>query len=598
MKHLIFSLLCMMVLVTACTSEKSEESLQNPAEVRRQFGKMLDAYYEGKIALDPLHATSIGDSRFNDKFPNYLSKSYKDSSIAFYTRFKKNAENVENTYLSGVDSVSKAVLIWDCDMNLEQLAYRTELMPINQLSSLNFQMGQFASGASSQPFKTVEDYDNWLLRLNGFVIWLQTAEQQMKEGASIRYILPSSLILKVIPQLKEMADNNIEEHLFYAPIKQFPATFSTEEKQRLTADYTFMLEEKLIPAFSNLYDYVSSDYLEQGRTSSGIDAIPNGTEYYDFCIKNYTTTELTADAIHQIGLSEVARILAAMEMVKNEVGFDGDLHSFFDYLRTDKKFMPYTTPQEVIAGFNSIHKKMEPQLKRLFLEEPKTDFIVKRMESFREASSSAEYNTGSLKDNRPGVFYVPVPDATKYNIVGDEALFLHEAIPGHHYQAALTQENDSLPKFRKNLFYSAYGEGWALYAESLGMELGLYKDLYQYFGMLSEEMHRAIRLVVDTGLHSKGWTREQAIQYSLENEAYSKEIITSEIERYMAMPGQALSYKIGQLKIIELRDRATQALGSEFDIKEFHYEILKTGCIPLYILEEQINHWIEVKLQS
>lgn len=594
--NIIYAISLLFVLV-ACQKDKSEAIIQNPAEIKSEFSQLLDDYYDGSMALDPLTATSAGDSRFNGVFPNYLSKTYKDSSIAFYTRFKAKAEKVENKYLSANESMSRAVLLWDCDINLQRLKFRGELFPVDQMWSRNLIMGQFASGTSAQPFKTVEDYEAWLKRLDGFVIWLQTAEQRMKEGARIRYILPSSLILKVVPQLKAMTNENIDQHLFYAPVKNFPESFSMEDKQRLEQAYSNMLKERLIPAFTSLHDYVSTEYLEAGRNSSGIDAIPSGKEFYQFAIKRYTTTNLSAEEIHQIGLDEVARILSEMEKVKEEVGFQGDMMAFFDHVRENKKLMPFTSPEQVIENFNKIHHRMEPRLKELFSEAPKTGFIVKRTETFREASASAEYNLGSLKDNRPGIFYVPIPDATEYNTYSDESLFLHEAIPGHHYQIALSQENDSLPKFRKILWYSAYGEGWALYAESLGKELGLYTDPYQYFGTLSAEMHRAIRLVVDTGLHSKGWTREQAIQYSLENEAESQASITSEIERYMANPGQALSYKIGQLKIIELRNRAAQALGNDFDIKEFHHVVLQTGCIPLALLEDQINHWIQSKIK-
>jgi len=266
---------------------------------------------------------------------------------------------------------------------------------------------------------------------------------------------------------------------------------------------------------------------------------------------------------------------------------------FFDHVRTSKELRPFKKPEEVISHFEQIHQRLKPQVKKLFKETPKTKFVVRRTEAFREASASAQYQAGSLKDKRPGIFYIPIPDATTYNIQRDESLFLHEAIPGHHYQIALAQENDSLPKFRKSLEFSAYGEGWALYTESLGKELGMYKDPYQYFGMLVAEMHRAVRLVVDTGLHSKGWTREQAIQYSLDHEALSKALITREVERYMANPGQALSYKIGQLKILELRAMAEEELGDSFDIKEFHHMILNKGSLPLSILEESIVAWVK-----
>lgn len=598
MKNINWSVFSLLILLMACNDIKTENELQNPDEIQTQFKNLLEDYYDGTMALDPLLATTRGDDRFNASFPNYLSKAYKDSCVAFYSRFKTMAEKIDNGYLSGNDSISKAVLLWDCKINLQRLKFRVELLPIDQMWSRNLLMGQLASGTSAQPFKTFEDYENWLKRLDGFVIWLRSAEDRMKEGVSIRYILPSSLIIKVIPQLKAMTNENIEEHLFYSPVKQFPKSFSKEEKEQLRVAFKRMLGEKLIPAFSSLYTYVSTEYLEAGRTSSGIDAISNGKEYYKFAIKKYTTTDLGAKEIHQIGLNEVSRILSEMNKVKEEVAFEGDLRAFFDHVRDHKDLMPYKNPEQVIANFNRIHKAMKPRLKQLFSTAPKTKFIVKQTEEFREASASAEYNSGSLEDNRPGVFYVPIPDATIYNVFEDESLFLHEAIPGHHYQVSLTQENDSLPEFRKNLWYSAYGEGWALYTESLGKDLGLFKDPYQYFGMLSAEMHRAIRLVVDTGLHSMGWTREQAIQYSLDNQAYSKAIVTSEIERYMANPGQALSYKIGQLKILELRSKAKEALGDKFDIKEFHDMVLQTGCIPLAILEEQTNQWLASKLED
>ena len=340
---------------------------------------------------------------------------------------------------------------------------------------------------------------------------------------------------------------------------------------------------------------MKNEYLPQGRDSSGIDVFEDGSHYYDYSIKLYTTTEMSADEIHQLGLKEVAKISSEMEIVKNKVGFKGDLKSFFNHVRGLDELIPFDKPSQVIDNFNRIHKEMTPQVNSLFGLQPKTPFEVWRTESFREASASAEYNPGSLDGTRPGIFYVPIPNIKEYNYFSDEDLFLHEAIPGHHFQISLQQENTELPEFLHPESLGVFVEGWALYAESLGKELGIYEDPIQYFGMLSMEMHRAIRLVVDTGIHSKGWTREQAIQYSLENEAESEASITSEIERYMANPGQALSYKIGQLKIMELRNRAEEVLGANFDIKEFHQEVLQTGCIPLAILEEQIDQWIKSK---
>jgi uncharacterized protein (DUF885 family) len=282
-----------------------------------------------------------------------------------------------------------------------------------------------------------------------------------------------------------------------------------------------------------------------------------------------------------------------MEKVKQEVGFKGDLKAFFVELRTKKELVPYTKPEEVIANFKNIHERMKPNLEKIFDKTPTTPFEIRRTEAFREKSSAAQYFGGSLDGTRPGIFYVPIPNVKEYNILSDEDLFLHEAIPGHHFQISLQQENKDLPELRKILGYSSFAEGWALYTESLGKELGLYTDPYQYFGMLSSEMHRAIRLVVDAGMHTQGWTREQAIQYSLDHEAETEEGIISEIERYMAIPGQALSYKIGQLKIRELRSKAEKELGDKFRLAEFHNQVLTSGSLPLNILEKKIDRWIE-----
>jgi uncharacterized protein (DUF885 family) len=292
-------------------------------------------------------------------------------------------------------------------------------------------------------------------------------------------------------------------------------------------------------------------------------------------------------------MSEVKRLRGEMEKIKTETGYKGDLISFFKYINTDKKFFPFTETKQVLDAYNSIHERMKPQLSKLFDKAPKSKFEVRQTEKFREVSASAEYNQGTADGSRPGIFYVPIPDAKKFNTYGMEDLFLHEAIPGHHYQNMITIENNELPMFRRYIWYGAYGEGWALYTESLGKELGLYTDPYQYFASLSEEMHRAIRLVVDAGMHTKGWTREQAIKFSLDNEGESEESITAEIERYMAIPGQGLSYKIGQLKIRELRKKAENELGADFDIRKFHNEMLSDGCLPLAVLETKMNAWTE-----
>ena len=599
MNKLQIAILTFVFLLVSCNQEKKEKIT---AKENSSFNQFLLDYNEGKVKLDPIFAgTFASDHRFNDVFPNYLSNEYQQKHNSFYTDYKKKLHNFKDDNLTESQQLSKAVLDWDCTMALAQSNFKNDvLFPVDQMWTINLIMGQLASGGSAQPFKTIKDYNNWHKRLEQFTFWLKTAKSRMQQGIKEGYVLPKSLIKKIIPQFKSLTKVNtnaegivdVSNHLFYSPINKLPASFSEEEKKELTKKYTTLLNNKLIPSFKSLATFLKSEYLSAGRESSGIYDIPNGKAYYKHAIKKFTTTNMSADEIHNLGLKEVARILFEMEKVKKEVGFKGSLKAFFNAIRNNKKLMPYKTSKEIIANFNAIHEKMKPQLEKLFNKKPKTGFIVKQTEKFREASSSAEYYSGSIDGTRPGVFYVPIPDAVKYNGFQDEALFLHEAVPGHHYQISLTQENQDLPSFRKTLWYSAYGEGWALYTENLGKELGLYTDPYQYFGMLGMEMHRAIRLVVDTGIHAKGWTREKAIQYSLENEAESKDGIISEIERYMANPGQALSYKIGQLKIRELRAKAKTVLADKFNIREFHNQILETGCIPLALLENKIDKWI------
>ena len=574
-------------------SKKKEEKAITNKDVSASFSKMLNDYYEEGLKLNPLSATYTGDSRYNDKMPDYLSEEFESKSKAYYKKYVDKLAAFKDSDLSTNEKMTKDILLWDCNINLEGYKYNESLTPINQMWTLQLSFGQLASGSSAQPFKTVKDYKNWLSRVDGYLKWMNSSIDKMKEGIAQKHVLPKSLIAKVVPQLKSMTNDDIKKHLFFSPINNLPEDFTADEKKELTDKYTSMVKDKIIPAYKKLQQFMSTEYAEAGRESSGVSDIPNGKAYYAHQIKKYTTTTMTADEIHQLGLSEVKRILGEMEKIKDEVGYKGDLKSFFNYVRENKDLMPFNKAEEVVANFNKIHETMKPQIEKLFDMKPKTPFEVRRTEAFREASASAEYNPGSLDGTRPGIFYTPIPDASKYNTFSDEALFLHEAIPGHHYQISLTQENKNLPDFRKTLWYSAYGEGWALYCESLGKELGLYTDPYQYFGMLGMEMHRAIRLVVDTGMHTKGWSREKAIQYSLDNEAESEASIISEIERYMANPGQALSYKIGQLKIRELRANAEKELGDKFNIAQFHNEVLETGCIPLALLENKINTWIK-----
>jgi uncharacterized protein (DUF885 family) len=583
MKKLPILLTVILIFFLSC------ESNQNISD---KLNIVFENYYQESLKLYPMMATSQGDIRYNDFLPNNLSDEFRNNEKVFYSNYKKLLNDFNDNKLNDEDLLSKKVLLWQCDRNLERLSFNEHFMPINQMWTLQLNIGQYAAGLSAQPFKTVKDYNDWLLRLDDYIIWLNSAENRMKEGIKSGYVLPKSLIKKVIPQLKTILNSDLKENLFYSPARQFPYDFSEDQKSILKEKYKIVVLNKIIPAYQKLYDFMSNEYLLEGRDSSGIDAIDNGLDYYDYSIRLYTTTDMTADEIHNLGLNEVARISKEMKIIKNKVGFEGNLKSFFNHVRELDILTPFENPDQVIQNFNKIYDKVKPKVDSLFGVQPKTPFEVRRTEAFREASASAEYNPGSLDGTRPGIFYVPIPDVTKYNFFSDEDLFLHEAIPGHHFQISLQQENLSLPSFRKSLWYSSYGEGWALYSESLGSELGLYEDPFQYFGMLSAEMHRAIRLVVDTGIHTKGWSREKAIQYSLENEAESEAGIISEIERYMANPGQALSYKIGQLKIRELRNNAESKLKEKFDIKIFHEKVLESGCIPLQLLEEKIDSWI------
>jgi uncharacterized protein (DUF885 family) len=454
-------------------------------------------------------------------------------------------------------------------------------------------MTQFASGTAAQPFKTEKDYRNFLKRMDGYSVWIDSAIVYMKKGMAKKIVLPKALTEKVIPQFADQITPKLEDNLFYSTIKDMPKDFPEATKTALKEEYSKMISEKLMPQYQKMTDFLKNEYLPASRTTSGIGSLTGGDKLYEVYAKQWTTTTTTIEEIHKLGLREVARLKAEMEKVKNQVGFKGTIVEFFDYVRNKKELMPFKKPEEVIANFNAIHQKIKPNVDKLFALQPKTAFEVRRVEAFREKTASAEYIQGAADGSRPGVFYVPIPDVAKYNYYGDEDLFLHEAIPGHHFQISLQQENKELPDFRRFNWFGAYGEGWALYTESLGSELGLYEDPYQYFGMLGNEMHRAIRLVVDTGLHSKGWTREQAIKYSLENEAESEASIISEVERYMAIPGQALSYKIGQLKIMELRRKASTEMSDKFDIKVFHQKVLESGVMPLALLETKINEWIK-----
>ncbi|MCZ6694578.1 MAG: DUF885 domain-containing protein [Bacteroidetes bacterium] len=558
-------------------------------------------FWEEYLAIHPLEATQLGDPRYNHILDNNISAEYFKRKKEFLLKYKTQIAEMDQSVLSNQDQMSVELLAYIIDTDLTGIdlgitgGVTHASRPINQFDGYHITFGTLGSGASYQPFETVLDYENFVGRMDGFVDWSQTAIENMRKSMDQGDVIPKACVVKVLPQLQSMLVDNVEESIFYGPIQNLPEHFEAADQSRLTEDYRQAIENKIIPAYQNLYQFIKDDYLPSTRESAGIYDVPRGKEIYEYMVSYWTTTDMTADEIFDLGQKEVTRIKGEMEQVKQQVGFEGNLQEFFQFIYADPRFFPFKQDQEVIDAFKEIEGRMESKLTDYFNLVPQAPFEVRQTEEFREASGSAEYMQGSADGSRPGIFYVPVIDPTQYNNFQMEDLFLHEAIPGHHYQISIQQELVDIPQFRRFLWNGAYVEGWALYAESLGKELGLYEDPYQYFGKLGAEMHRAIRLVVDVGMHVKGWTREQAIQYSLENEAISEDEAIAEIERYMVWPGQALSYKIGELKILELREKAQKALGNQFDIGLFHDEILKDGALPLKLLEKKINTWIEQK---
>ena len=588
-------LLVLLVLILLTVSCKNNVPQANNENGGKQLAGMLDNYWQERMQLFPTEATSNGDNRYNDRLTITIAESFRDSLGRFYKKYLDEVNKVDSAGLDKNDLVSYRLFKYEMQMGIEGLKYPTHYMPINQFWSFTLDLPQLGSGTGNQPFKSVKDYDDWMKRLSVFPQWVDTAIYDMRKGIAAGWVLSRSLVVKILPQLKAVIVKNDTASIFYGPIKTMPDSFSAADKQRLTADYKKAIENIVNPCYSKLYDFFEREYLPKSRATSGLKDIPGGSDYYNYCIRYWTTTDLSPDSIYNIGLREVARIEGEMNKVKDAVGYKGDMQAFFKYLNSDARFFPFIADQQVIDSFWGIKKMEGRQLRKLFNDTPKTKFTIRQTEAFRAASASAEYNPASEDGSRPGIFYVPILDPKKYNCVGMTTLFLHEAIPGHHYQISLQQENKALPLFRRFIWYGAYGEGWAHYCETLGKELGVYNDPYQYFGHLSDGIHRAIRLVVDIGIHYKGMSREDAIKYMMAHELITEGDATAEIERYMAIPGQALSYKIGQMAISGERKKYEQELGAKFNIASFHDEVLKDGCVPLNILHEKMAEWAKAQ---
>ena len=589
LRNAVIGIFAGLILMISC--KKSDIALPKS---EANIDSIASKYYEGYLKMYPLEATMQGDSRYNDVLTNNISSEFISKEIAYYNETQKKLQTLDYDALSDEQKTVYDVLDYTLKDKIERYAYHPELLPFSQFEGLPLDFPLLGSAEGNQPFKTTKDYDNWLKRIDAFVIWMNTAEKNFREGMKQNVVLPKKLVVKMIPQMhsEEIITEDFDKNIFYGPIKKMPKNFSAKDKEKYKILYQEAISSKIIPAYQKMGDFLEKEYLPKARNTDGINALPNGKNIYEYYAKSWTTTNKTPEEINKIGLQQVAMLRAEMEKVKTQLGFKGSLEQFLTSLKTDKKAMPYKTPEEVIAAFNGILKKIEPKLPSMFTKFPKTPFEIRRTEKFREASASAEYKQGTPDGKRPGIFYTPIPDATKYNVTnGFESLFLHEAIPGHHYQVSLQQENTKIPKFMRFGWFGAYGEGWAHYTETLGPEFGLYTDPYQKMGYLSDQMLRAVRLVVDTGIHTGKMTREEAIKYYLSNISDSEEGATAAIERYMAIPGQALGYKIGSLKILELRAKYQKQLGNKFNLAKFHDEILNQGCLPLSVLERKMELW-------
>ncbi|MCA1798142.1 MAG: DUF885 domain-containing protein [Xanthomonadaceae bacterium] len=578
----------------AACSGAVDHGQSTEAETAR-LHQLFEQHFEDTLELNPLYATFIGDARYNDRFANSIGPEHRAEQLALERRYLDAILDIDREALGDQDRLSRDMFVSARERSIAAREFPSHLIPMNQFYAMPSSFVQLGSGTGAQPFRTVQDYDNFLSRIDGFLDWMAQAEVNFREGIEAGVVLPRILVERTLPQLAAHVVADPETSLFWGPVARMPEDISSAERERLTDLYRTAIAEKLVPAYARLHDFLRDDYLPQARATVGLDALPNGDAWYAFMVRNTTTTDLTPEEIHSIGLAEVERLHLEIEGVMERVGFEGTLHEFFRFTESDPQFF-FDEGEQLIQGYRDLQQDIDPNLPRLFEIFPKANYEVRAVEPFRERSAAGgSYMRPAPDGSRPGIFYANTYDIKARPIWAMESLSLHEASPGHHFQLSIQQELEGLPRFRRFGGFTAYTEGWALYAETLGTELGVYTDPYQYYGALSAELWRAIRLVVDTGLHNYGWTRQQVLDYMNENSAAPEARAVAETERYMAIPSQALSYKIGQLKISELRARAERELGDRFDIRAFHTEVLKDGALPLDILEAKIDRWIETQ---
>jgi uncharacterized protein (DUF885 family) len=566
-----------------------------PARNGTLLRALVERFWQETLELNPTLATYTGDNRYNDRFENNLSAEYLRAARELEQRYLDEAVRVDRAALSSPDQLTLDIFLRDRRVALEAFAYPEELLPFNQFYSRVNEFAQMGAGGGVQPFATAHDYHQWLSRVGDFVAWTEQAIVNLRLGLERGVVLPRIVVERTLPQVDALIVADPERSDFYGPIRQMPADVRGATRQSLTDAYRRAILTQINPALTRLAAFLRRVYLPRGRASVGLSALPGGAQWYAYRARYFTTTGLTPDEIHALGLAEVARIRAGMLAVKAEVGFPGDLRAFLDAVRVDPRFY-FQRSEDLLAGYRSLQRSVEARLPDLFALAPRSRLEVRPIEPFRERSAAiAEYQQGTPDGVRPGIFYVntyDLPSRPKYLM---ETTFLHEALPGHHFQLSLQTEAQDLPSFRRYAGYTAYVEGWGLYAETLGPELGLQADPYSRLGALSDEALRAVRLVIDTGLHTRGWTREQGIEYMLENTAVGRADAEAEVERYIAIPGQALAYKLGQLKFAELRARAQARLGVRFDLRVLHTRFLVDGALPLDVLDAEVERWIEAQ---
>lgn len=554
---------------------------------RKQLRDALQAEWEYNLRKDPEFATYVGDSRYNDKLGDY-SPAAVAKDIEHSRQQLKVFEAIDTTGFPEGEALSQQLMVRALREDIEDAPFKSWEMPVNQFGGAHL---GYASMPSQMPFNSAKDYENYIARLHQLPRALGEITDDMKLGMSDGLMPPKYLLEKVAVQAQEIADASDEKSPFTAPLKKFPASISAAEQQRLRDDVLKAVKTEVNPAYAKFTAFVKDDYAPKGRTEMGVWSLPNGDARYQAAVKRLTTTSLTPEQIHQMGLKQVEEIDAQMLAIAKQQGFS-DLKSFNEHIRQDPK-MHGTSGQQIFDLYQHYTDQMYTKLPQLFGRLPKNKLVVVPMESYRQPSSPpADYSPGTSDGSRPGKINVNEYEPQNRLLPNLEAIAYHEGVPGHHLQYSIASELTDIPPFRKYAWYPAYSEGWALYSERLGKDVGFYQDPYSEYGRLENEMWRSIRLVVDTGVHYKHWTREQMVDYFRAHTAMDEPNIQTEVDRYIAWPGQALSYKLGQMEILALREQAKRELGTKYDIRAFHDEILGAGPLPLEILHSRVTDWI------